>query len=67
MGLVMLFKFRSGTHGLNEELGTHRGRNGRTECIFCVEMNVRELYIFYGSVLFTRIRGKGLWLSLGPY
>ena len=30
-----MFKFRSGTHGLNEELGRHRGRNGRTECILC--------------------------------
>ena len=30
-----LFKFRSGTHGLNEELGRHRGRNGRTECVLC--------------------------------
>ena len=27
-----LFKFRSGTHGLNEELGRHRGREGKTEC-----------------------------------
>ena len=38
-GLVMpeldSFKFRSGTHGLNEELGRHRGRNGMTECIIC--------------------------------
>ena len=32
-----------------------------------VEMNVRVLSRFYGSVLLTRIRGKGLWLSLGPY
>ena len=30
-----MFKFRSGTHGLNEELGRHRGRNGRTECVLC--------------------------------
>ena len=30
----LLFICRSGTHGLNEELGRHRGRNGRTECIF---------------------------------
>ena len=29
----VLFKFWSGTHGLNEELGRHRGRNGRTECV----------------------------------
>ena len=23
-------KYRSGTHGLNEELGRHRGREGKT-------------------------------------
>ena len=34
-GTRLLFKFRSGTHGLNEELGRHRGRNGRTECGLC--------------------------------
>ena len=34
-GIRLLFKFRSGTHGLNEELGRHRGRNGRTECVLC--------------------------------
>ena len=27
--------FRSGTHGLNEELGRHRGREGMKECDFC--------------------------------
>ena len=30
-----LFKFRSGMHGLNEELGRHRGREGKTECFLC--------------------------------
>ena len=32
-GSRLLFKFRSGTHGLglNEELGRHRGREGKTE------------------------------------
>ena len=29
----LLFKFRSGTHGLNEELGRHKGRNGMAGCI----------------------------------
>ena len=28
-------KFRSGTHGLNEELGRHRGREGKIECTLC--------------------------------
>ena len=26
------FKFRLGTHGLNEELGRHRGREGKMNC-----------------------------------
>ena len=25
----------SGTHGLNEELGRHTGREGKTECSLC--------------------------------
>ena len=28
---ILLFKFRSGTHGLDEELGRHRGREGNKE------------------------------------
>ena len=31
----LLFKFRLGTHGLNEELGRHRGREGKMECSLC--------------------------------
>ena len=34
-GSRLLFKFRSGTHGLYEELGRHRGREGKTECSLC--------------------------------
>ena len=34
-GTRLLFKFRSGMHGLNEELGRHRGRDGRKECLLC--------------------------------
>ena len=30
-----MFKFRSGTHDLDEELGRHRGREGKTECSLC--------------------------------
>ena len=32
-GASLLFKFRSGTHGLNEELGRHSDRDGRVECV----------------------------------
>ena len=34
-GSRLLFKFRSGTHGLNEELGRHRRREGKTKCSLC--------------------------------
>ena len=34
-GSRLIFKFRSGTHGLNEELGRHRGREGKVECTLC--------------------------------
>ena len=34
-GSRLLFNFRSGTHGLNEELGRYRGREGKTECSLC--------------------------------
>ena len=33
-GSRLMFKFRSGKHGLNEELGRHRGREG-IECLLC--------------------------------
>ena len=32
---TLLFIFRSGTCGLNEELGKHRGREGNKECELC--------------------------------
>ena len=34
-GSTLLFKFRSGTHSVNEELGRHRGREGETKCSLC--------------------------------
>ena len=40
-GTRLLFKFRLGTHRLNEELGRHRGS---------VEMNVRVLVMCCGNV-----------------
>ena len=30
-----MFKFRLGTHGLNKELGRHRGREDKIECSLC--------------------------------
>ena len=34
-GTRLLCKFRSGTHGLNVELGRHRGEEGQVECSIC--------------------------------
>ena len=34
MGSKLLFRFRSGTHGLNEELGRHSTRNSSKACLF---------------------------------
>ena len=30
-----MFRFRSGTHGLNKELGRHSIRNSSKACVFC--------------------------------
>ena len=38
-----MFKFRSGTHGLNEELCKQRGRRGERSP-YCVIVNVRVWY-----------------------
>ena len=32
-----MFKFRSGTNGLNEELGRHRDKNYDRQCKLCGE------------------------------
>ena len=40
MGSKLLFRFiRSGTHGLNEELGRHSSRNSSKVCFFFVSVS----------------------------
>ena len=34
-GTRLMFKFRSGTNGMNEELGRHRGKNDDRQCKLC--------------------------------
>ena len=48
-GTRRLFKFMSGIHGLNEELGGHRGREGKSECVYVV-LSVRVQFMCCGSV-----------------
>ena len=70
MGLVMpeldSFKFRSGTHGLNEELGRHRGRNGRTECVLCGDECGNVVHALWECPA-SKLVGKSSWLSSGPH
>ena len=47
----MLFKFRSGTHGLNEEVGRHRGGESKRVC--CVRMS--ESVCHYSVGMFSII------------
>ena len=53
----LLFKFRSGTHGLNEELGRHSGRNGRTKCVLCGNECESVVHALWECPI-TRIVGK---------
>ena len=49
-GSRLMFKFRSSTHGLNEELGDiEEGRGERSA--YCVMMNVRALVIVRSTIL----------------
>ena len=43
MGSKLLFRFRSGTHGLNEELGRHNTRNNSKACFFFCEYEYESL------------------------
>ena len=59
----MLFKFRSGTHGLHKELGRHRGREGKKECVLCGD----ECESVSGNVQHSSIRDEITQASLGSY
>ena len=51
-GTRLLFKFRSGTHGLMRNwTDIEEGRGERSA--YCVMMNVRVLVMIYGSVQYT--------------
>ena len=52
-GSRLLCKLRSGTHGLNEELGRYRGREGNIGRMSCVVMSVRVSVMCCGSVQHT--------------
>ncbi len=49
-GTRLLFKVRSSTNGLNDELGRHRGKND-DRTVSYVGMNVKVSCMYSGSVL----------------
>ena len=58
--------YRSGTHGLNEELGRHRGREGRSQCMLCddeCESVIHVLWDVQPIILLERV----LWKSFHIY
>ena len=63
VGIRLLFKFRSRTHGLNEELGRHRERNGRTECILCGDECESVVHVLWGCPAYKNKR-EGFMVNL---
>ena len=47
---------RSGTHGLNEELGRHRGREGKSECVLCGAECESVVYVLWECSAYSNIR-----------
>ena len=54
-GSRLLFKFRSGTHGLNEEFGRHRGREGKKECSLCGDVCENVSHVLWECSAYSSI------------
>ena len=55
-GARLMFKFRSGTNGLNEELGRHRGRNDDRQCKLCGEECESVVHVLWECPVYDTIR-----------
>ena len=55
-GSRLMFKFRSGTHGLNEDLGRHRGREGRKECLLCDDECESVSHVLWDCLVYNTLR-----------
>ena len=56
-GTRLLFKFRSGTHGLNDELGRHRDREGKSECVLGGAECESVVHVLWECSSYSNIRG----------
>ena len=59
-GTRLMFKFRSGTHGLNEELGRHRDREGKSQCPFCGYECESVTHVLWECLVYSDIRNSFL-------
>ena len=59
-GSRLMFKFRSGTHGLNEELDRHRGREGRKECLLCDDECESVSHVLWDCLVYNTLRNDFL-------
>ena len=62
-----MFKFRSGTHGLNKELGRHRGREGRKkECLLWDDECESVSHVLWDCAVYNTLRNDFMcrWLEL---
>ena len=57
-GTRLIFKFRSGTYGLNEELGRHRGREGKSECTSCGAECESMVHVLWECSAYSSSRGS---------
>ena len=60
--------FRSGTYGSNEELGRHRGREGKSECGLCGAECESVVHVLWECSVYSNIRVifvEKLWELLG--
>ena len=58
VGTRLMFKFRSGTHGLNEELGRHRGREGKSQCTLCGCECESVTHVLWECFVYSNIRNN---------
>ena len=57
-GTRLMFKFRSGTHGLNEELGRHRGKEGKSQCTLCGCECESVTHVLWECSVYSNIRSN---------
>ena len=64
-GTRLMFKFRLGTNGLNEELGRHRGKNDDRKCKLCGDECESVVHVLWECPAYDTIRDTFMEGRLG--